>query len=150
MADNFEYIIIYQSWFENAAKLGPEKQMKAIMQAIRYGLYGEKPDNSDDICLDLLLSDWMPLIDASKKKRKGGAPKGNKNAVGNKGGPGRPKKTQPKNTTYKEKEYTKDKEKEYTNYLPSVDTPVLNGPGDTTLGDVPDWMRADEGRNDGE
>lgn len=134
MADKLEYVLVYQSWFENAAKLGPEKQQKAIMQVIRYGLYGEVPDNSDDLCLDLLLSDWIPLIDASKTKRKGGAPKGNKNAVGNKGG-GRPKKTQPKNTTYKEKEYTKETDKEYTNELPSVDTPACEGAGGLTSGE---------------
>lgn len=135
MAANHEYVLIYQTWVENAAKLGPEKQTKALMQIIRYGLYGEVPDNSDDLYLDLLLSDWMPLVDASKQKRRGGAPKGNQNAKGNKGGTGRPKKTQPKNTTFKDKEYTKDKEKEYTNEaLPSVDTPASEVAGDTTSG----------------
>ena len=146
MADKNEYVIIYQTWFENAAKLGTEKQTKALMQIIRYGLYDEVPNNSDDLYLDLLLSDWMPLIDASKKKRKGGAPKGNQNAKGNKGGTGRPKKTQPKNTTYKEKEYTNTKEKEYTNYgLPSVDPTALGvGADGSPLEDIPDWMIEEE------
>jgi len=146
MADKNEYVIIYQTWFENAAKLGTEKQTKALMQIIRYGLYDEIPNNSDDLYLDLLLSDWMPLIDASKKKRKGGAPKGNQNAKGNKGGTGRPKKTQPKNTTYKEKEYTNTKEKEYTNSgLPSVDPTALGvGADGSPLEDIPDWMIEEE------
>ena len=147
MADKNEYVIIYQTWFENAAKLGTEKQTKALMQIIRYGLYDEIPNNSDDLYLDLLLSDWMPLIDASKKKRKGGAPKGNQNAKGNKGGTGRPKKTQPKNTTYKEKEYTNTKEKEYTNSgLPSVDHTAAFGVAadGSPLEDIPDWMIEEE------
>lgn len=146
MADKNEYVIIYQTWFENAAKLGTEKQTKALMQIIRYGLYDEVPNNSDDLYLDLLLSDWMPLIDASKKKRKGGAPKGNQNAKGNKGGTGRPKKTQPKNTTYKEEEYTNTKEKEYTNPgLPSVDPTALGvGADGSPLEDIPDWMIEEE------
>ena len=99
MKSNKETVIIYQTWYENAGKLGTERQNKAIIQIVRYGLYGEIPDNSDDLHLDLLLTDWMPLVDAAKEHRKGGAPKGNQNAKGNKGGPGRPKKTQPKNTT---------------------------------------------------
>ena len=82
MSGNNESLVIYQTWFENAGKLGEEKQTKAMMQIIRYGLFGEVPDNKDDLFLDLLLSDWMPLVDAQKKKRKGGAPKGNKNASG--------------------------------------------------------------------
>lgn len=99
MKSNKETVIIYQTWYENAGKLGTERQNKAIIQIVRYGLYGEIPDNSDDLHLDLLLTDWMPLVDAAKEHRKGGAPKGNQNAKGNRGGPGRPKKTQPKNTT---------------------------------------------------
>lgn len=99
MKSNKETVIIYQTWYENAGKLGTERQNKAIIQIVRYGLYGEVPDNSDDLHLDLLLTDWMPLVDAAKEHRKGGAPKGNQNAKGNRGGPGRPKKTQPKNTT---------------------------------------------------
>ena len=94
MAVTNEGVVVYQTWVENAAKLGKERQTKIIMQIIQYGLYGDIPDNSDDLCMDLLFSDWKPLVDAAKQKRKGGAPKGNKNAAGNKGG-GRPK----KNTT---------------------------------------------------
>lgn len=144
MAGN-NYMIIYQTWYENAAKLGREKQVKAIMQAVEYGLYGTQPDNSDDLYLDLLLSDWIPLMDASKQKRKGGAPKGNQNAKGNKGGPGRPKKTQPKNTTFKDKDNTKDKEKEKEYYLRlhSADTPAEGGAGGTASEAEPEWMKND-------
>ena len=82
MKSNKETVIIYQTWYENAGKLGTERQNKAIIQIVRYGLYGEIPDNSDDLHLDLLLTDWMPLVDAAKEHRKGGAPKGNQNAKG--------------------------------------------------------------------
>lgn len=82
MAEKNESVIIYQTWLESSALLGEEKQIKAIMQIIHYGLYGEVPDNSDDPMMQMLLMNWMPLVDAQKKKRKGGAPKGNQNAKG--------------------------------------------------------------------
>lgn len=141
MLNSNESLVIYQTWFENAGKLGEEKQAKAMMQIIRYGLYGEVPDNSDDICLDLLLTDWIPLVDASKKKRRGGAPKGNKNAVGNKGGSGRPKKhnqkTQPFNVNGNVNVNDND------NSIPSGNTPAYDGAGSMPL-ECPEWM------NDGE
>lgn len=103
MKSDKETVIIYQTWYENAGKLGTERQNKAIIQIVRYGLYGEVPDNSDDLHLDLLLTDWMPLVDAAKEHRKGGAPKGNQNASGHgapKGNQNAKKKNkQPKQTT---------------------------------------------------
>lgn len=138
-----EAVIIYQTWFENAAKLGPERQQRAIMQIVKYGLYGDVPDNSDDLCLDIMLTDWMPLVDAAKRKHKGGAPKGNKNAVGNKGGPGRPKKTQPKNTTFNINNNVNDNINVNDNTLPTVNTPAFEGAGDMTSGNEPDWMNED-------
>ena len=90
MADKNESVVIYQTWLESAALLGEEKQIEALMQIINYGIYGTVPDNPDDPMMQMLLMNWMPLVDAQKKKRKGGAPKGNQNAKGNKGG-GAPK-----------------------------------------------------------
>lgn len=86
MADKNESVVIYQTWLESAALLGEEKQIEALMQIIHYGIYGTVPDNPDDPMMQMLLMNWMPLVDAQKKKRKGGAPKGNQNAKGNKGG----------------------------------------------------------------
>lgn len=86
-------VIIYQSWFETAQKLGPEKQRQAIMQILNYGFYGTVPDNSGDLYMDLLFESWRPLVDAAERHRRGGAPKGNQNAKGHKGAGGRPKKT---------------------------------------------------------
>ena len=85
-------VIIYQSWFETAQKLGAEKQRKAIMQILNYGFYGTIPDNSADLSLDLLFNSWRPLVDAAERHRRGGAPKGNQNAKGHNGAGGRPKK----------------------------------------------------------
>lgn len=82
MDEKNESVIIYQTWLESSALLGEEKQIKALMQIIHYGLYGKVPDNSDDPMLQMLLMNWMPLVDAQKKRRKGGAPKGNQNAKG--------------------------------------------------------------------
>lgn len=75
-------VIIYQSWFETAQKLGPEKQRQAIMQILNYGFYGTVPDNSGDLYMDLLFESWRPLVDAAERHRRGGAPKGNQNAKG--------------------------------------------------------------------
>ena len=86
MADKNESVVIYQTWLESAALLGEEKQIEALMQIIHYGIYGTVPDNPDDPMMQMLLMNWMPLVDAQKKRRKGGAPKGNQNAKGNKGG----------------------------------------------------------------
>lgn len=86
MAEKNESVIIYQTWLESAALLGEEKQIEALMQIINYGIYGKVPENPDDPMMQMLLMNWMPLVDAQKKKRKGGAPKGNQNAKGNKGG----------------------------------------------------------------
>lgn len=149
MASKNESVIVYQSWLENAAKLGPEKQAKAIMQIVKYGIYGETPDNSDDLCLDLLLSDWMPLVDAQQKKRKGGAPKGNKNAVGNKGGTGRPKKdnlkTQPFNVNGNG---NGNSNANYNYHHPSADIPAIEGAGNTASGSVDgdddEWWKTDD------
>lgn len=82
MDEKNESVIIYQTWLESSALLGEEKQIKALMQIIHYGLYGKVPDNSDDPMMQMLLMNWMPLVDAQKKRRKGGAPKGNQNAKG--------------------------------------------------------------------
>lgn len=153
----FDYVIIYRSWFENAAKLGTEKQAVVINQLIRYGLYDEIPDNSNDLMLDLLFSDWKPVVDASKNKRKGGAPKGNKNAAGHgapKGNSNAKKNKQLKQTTYKEKEYTNNNNKEYILFRTASDVPAIKDAGNTDLYEnsvtgfengvadaLPEWMR---------
>lgn len=146
MADENESVIIYQTWFESVGLLGKDKQIKAMMQIIRYGLYGEVPDNSDDVVLQAVMMTWFAQVDAQKKKRKGGAPKGNQNAKGNKGGTGRPKKhnskTQPFNVNGNDNGngnvITND------NNLPSVGSPAFGEAENTTSEEEPDWLRKDE------
>lgn len=144
MATDNESVIIYQSWFENAAKLGEEKQAAAIMQILRYGLYGDVPDNSNDLYLDLLFCDWKPLVDAAKKKRNGGAPIGNKNAKGNKGGTGRPKKDNQKTQPFNDKGNGNGNVNANDNDLPAAGSPAIDAAGDAALEEEPDWMKGDE------
>ena len=62
MADKNESVVIYQTWLESAALLGEEKQIEALMQIINYGIYGTVPDNPDDPMMQMLLMNWMPLV----------------------------------------------------------------------------------------
>ena len=78
--------VFYDSFYKSAEIFGEEKLIKAIMQIVKYGLYGVVPDNSDDQILQALMINWMPLVDAGQQKKKGGAPNGNQNAKG-KGAP---------------------------------------------------------------
>lgn len=146
MAAENESVIIYQTWFESVALLGADKQVKAMMQIIRYGLYGEMPDNSDDVVLQAVMMTWFAQVDAQKKHKKGGAPKGNKNAKGNRGGPGRPKKTQPKNTTLNVNGNVNGNGNANNNdhNLPTVGSPAIDEAGNATLEGEPDWIRKDE------
>lgn len=146
MAAENESVIIYQTWFESVALLGADKQVKAMMQIIRYGLYGEMPDNSDDVVLQAVMMTWFAQVDAQKKHKKGGAPKGNKNAKGNRGGPGRQKKTQPKNTTLNVNGNVNGNGNANNNdhNLPTVGSPAIDEAGNATLEGEPDWIRKDE------
>lgn len=117
-----------------------------MMQIIRYGLYGEMPDNSDDVVLQAVMMTWFAQVDAQKKHKKGGAPKGNKNAKGNRGGPGRQKKTQPKNTTLNVNGNVNGNGNANNNdhNLPTVGSPAIDEAGNATLEGEPDWIRKDE------
>lgn len=142
-----ETVIIYQTWYESAELLGPGKVEEAMIKIIRYGLYGEEPDFSGDRILEAVMKTWLAQVDAQKKKRKGGAPIGNQNAKGNKGGTGRPKKTQPKNTTLNVKGNgnANSNGNPNDNPLPTVGvSDALDGTESTTSGDVPDWVKDDE------
>lgn len=146
MADENESVIIYQTWFESVGLLGKDKQIKAMMQIIRYGLYGEVPDNSDDVVLQAVMMTWFAQVDAQKKKRKGGAPKGNKNAVGNKGGTGRPKKHNSKTQPFNVNGNVNDNGNVINNdnNLPSVGSSAFGEAENTTSEEEPDWLRKDE------
>lgn len=76
-------MVFYKSWYETASDEGEEFRNKIINQILRYGFYGEIPDNTDDGMARIMFKDARPLIDANIKKRvdgaKGGRPKKEKN-----------------------------------------------------------------------
>lgn len=80
-------LVFYQSWLEQARNLSDPKD--AVFQLIEYGIEG-KDFHPDDQLTAMFLNMAKPNIDANEKKKRGGAPKGNRNAIGNKGG-GAPK-----------------------------------------------------------
>lgn len=74
-------IVIYGSWLEYADRIGgKEKQDELVMALVRYAFYGDVPEYKNGSAEDVFFGMAVPLIDADKKKRNGGAPKGNKNA----------------------------------------------------------------------
>ena len=79
--ENFDSMIFYASWYENANEQGKEFRDKMLNQILRYGLYGEEPDNSDDPVAKMMFNMAKPNIDSNIEKRlngrKGGRPKKN-------------------------------------------------------------------------
>lgn len=79
--ENFDSMVIYASWYEIASKRGETFRDKMLNQIIRYGLYGEEPDNSADPVADMMFGMAKPNIDSNIQKRldgrKGGRPKKN-------------------------------------------------------------------------
>lgn len=84
----FKSMVFYSSWYETAEKRGAEFRDKMINQIIRYGLYSEIPDNSDDDMANMMFEMVKPNVDSniqkkingSKGGRKPGGQPGNKNA----------------------------------------------------------------------
>lgn len=148
MAAENESVIIYQTWFESVALLGSEKQVKAMMQIIRYGLYGEMPDNSDDIVLQAVMMTWFAQVDAQKKHKKGGAPKGNQNAKSHgapKGNQNARKNKQQKQTTLNVNGNVNGNVNANNNdHLPAVGSPAVDIAGNATLEGTPDWISEDK------
>lgn len=79
--ENFDSMIFYASWYENANEQGEEFRNKMLNQILRYGLYGEEPDNSSDPIANMMFKMAKPNIDSNIQKRidgrKGGRPKKN-------------------------------------------------------------------------
>jgi len=83
----FKSMVFYVSWYEIADQHGEKFRNKVINQLLRYGLYGEVPENKTDPLAKMMFEMAKPSIDANIKKKvygaKGGrpgAPKGNQNA----------------------------------------------------------------------
>lgn len=79
--ENFDSMVFYASWYENAEKHGAKFRDKMLNQLLRYGLFGELPNNSTDPVADMMFGMAKPNIDSNIQKRidgrKGGRPKKN-------------------------------------------------------------------------
>lgn len=80
-AENLESMVFYATWYEAADDEGEEFRNKFVNQVLRYGLYKEIPDNSDNPIANAMFKLIKPLIDSNVEKRKngrkGGRPKKN-------------------------------------------------------------------------
>ena len=70
--EEFDSMIFFGSWYENAEEHGEEFKKKMIDQILRYGLYKEIPDNRKDPLADMMFKMAKPLIDNNEKKRLAG------------------------------------------------------------------------------
>lgn len=115
MVKERDYMPFFKSFEEAISDIQDEKTQLSLYRAIvRYGLYGEEPTLTG-----LAATLWKLILPNLKNNRKqfenaikGGAPKGNKNALKN-----NPNSTQKQpeinpNSTYKEKDKEKDKERD--------------------------------------
>lgn len=110
---NADISLIYGSWMDIAFKIGGrEKQSELIMSLIRYSFYGECPEYAEGSAEAVFFEMARPLIDADKKRKRGGAPKGNTNAC----------KKQPAKTTSKQPIETTSKQTTSTSTSTSTST----------------------------
>lgn len=79
--ENFDSMVFYKSWYENASEQGDKFRDKMLNQILKYGLYGEEPDNGDDPVANMMFKMAKPNIDSNIQKRingqRGGRPKKN-------------------------------------------------------------------------
>ena len=74
----YKSMVFYSSWYETASKHGSEFRNNIVDQLLRYGLYGELPDNSSDPVMEMMFEMAKPNIDANIKKKIDGAKGGRK------------------------------------------------------------------------
>lgn len=67
--ENFDSMVFYASWYENADEQGEEFRNKVVNQLLRYGLYGEEPDNKADPLANMMFKMAKPNIDSNIQKR---------------------------------------------------------------------------------
>lgn len=80
--------VFYETHFKTLIKLKKQNQelfSRGMIALAEYGFYGKETDLSDEPLLDMFMDMAKPNLDANYRKyingKKGGAPKGNKNAV---------------------------------------------------------------------
>lgn len=74
--------LFFRSFYDVLKELNETDRLKAYEQITRYAFEGVRPDNEDNMLLRVFALTWIPLLDADERRSRGGAPKGNKNAVG--------------------------------------------------------------------
>lgn len=76
--------VFYRSYLDAAARMTDEQRLKFFDALISYGLDRTPVQDTGDVLIDIAFDFVVPLLDANYKKyedgKKGGAPKGNKNA----------------------------------------------------------------------
>lgn len=73
--------VFYATWFDCISQFpNSEKQGELVLALLRYAFYGATPDYSTGTMERMFFDMARPLIDADRRKRNGGAPRGNKNA----------------------------------------------------------------------
>ena len=76
--------VFYRSYLDAAARMSNEQRLQFFDMLIAYGLDRKPVKDTGDILIDIAFDFVVPLLDANYKKyedgKKGGAPKGNKNA----------------------------------------------------------------------
>ena len=111
----------YRSFMEAIETIPDElKKARAYKVIVEYGLNGVEPTNNEDLVIKVIFKQAKPQIDANTKRyessvkngKKGGAPKGNKNAQKNNTETTQHNLKQPKTTPKdKDKDKVKDKDK---------------------------------------
>lgn len=92
--------VVYESWMKlTEAPGGKSMQDKIVMALLRYAFYGETPDFKYGSTEYLLFMQSVQMVEADKRKKKGGAPIGNNNAKKEKTTYKNNLKTTPKQTT---------------------------------------------------
>ena len=64
----FESMVFYKSFFEATENLPAEDYKEAITAILKYGIYGEEPDNLS-VYSQMFFTMAKPLIDSNKKRR---------------------------------------------------------------------------------
>lgn len=124
--------VYYRGFYEALGKLPDEEHFLMYKAVCRYALYGEEPQ-FEDVHMHIVFDMMREQLDANQRRyengKKGGAPKGNKNAQ--KDG------AQPKTTeNNQEQPKEKDKEKEKDKDKVKADTDIVQTPAGRSAEDV--------------
>lgn len=136
---NFDSMVFYASWYKAADDLGEEFRNKMINQLLRYGLFGDVPDNSNDIVADMMFKMAKPNVDSNIKKKIDGRKGGRK--PGNKDKDKKPETSGLSNANGNGNANANANGNVNGNALPSSDHPPYGGTGGDTLSEADEWRQ---------